>query len=326
MIVSSVSLSLLENIRRDKSQKEISSSLGYSFNQYYKWESGSKKCRWSEFVAICGEQSLSLKDSLELTFCIDLDSLDSGHVITEIMEMFFQNRDSELSSHLNISELTLERYKKGTTEYDLETFLKIVDFIADRLVVFIDLLDESHRDASLQNRRELSGRIDSFWTERPELSLICMGVGLQQVIESGKSNYQRVLSSILLIPEEKLERDIELLLDIGLLEETDSVPKTTVFRTTIKKNQRLLADSVGRMCLKRNIDNIFGKTESEEASSKKGMFRMAAVSDQAFAQIKGEIHSCYHKISQIIEQDNLDPKTRMLYLNLLASISDNKIS
>lgn len=59
-----LSIEILILLRGDRSQREFSHLLGYSFNQVGKWESGVTKFKWSDFV----DMALILKLPIETSF------------------------------------------------------------------------------------------------------------------------------------------------------------------------------------------------------------------------------------------------------------------
>ena len=57
---------LLKDLRGTATQKQMSSRLGYSYNQWHKWESGQKRLMWNNLEVIASELKLNLDHAKRL--------------------------------------------------------------------------------------------------------------------------------------------------------------------------------------------------------------------------------------------------------------------
>lgn len=71
---------VLRAIRAKRSTREMSAALGFSFDQYGRWERGSVRLRWSSFERICAESDVDLRALFFRTYGCLLTALDEPGV------------------------------------------------------------------------------------------------------------------------------------------------------------------------------------------------------------------------------------------------------
>lgn len=69
-------IDIIKHLRNKKSQQYMNKKLGYNFNQYAKWENGTKKVLWSDVINILKIQKINLSKDFLGRFISNTTSLD----------------------------------------------------------------------------------------------------------------------------------------------------------------------------------------------------------------------------------------------------------
>jgi len=114
-------------LRKDKSQNYMNRKLGYQFNQYAKWENGSKTIQWEDLLKICSIQKIDIIKKLARRFPFkDGSGVHSGaHIINFFLRVFFDNKVSHLSAYLQLKPDVVRRHINEKSTVSLNIILKL---------------------------------------------------------------------------------------------------------------------------------------------------------------------------------------------------------
>ena len=145
-------------LRQDKSQRDLSRALGYSFNQVGKWESGHTRIKWSNFCDLLEYLDVEVEKhitkitnyySLELDYREEIHKiLIKGYALLEISEEDIHKKIKKLytSNNKNIDlsiVLELLDYNQHILIYQLSEFFDCskVSLLKEKAIQYYDRLD-----------------------------------------------------------------------------------------------------------------------------------------------------------------------------------------
>lgn len=151
---------LLVALRGRRSQVALSRRLRFRFNQIYRWESGSRKVRWSDFTRICQACGVDLPQAVRVvtrrpctTFAEILESLAPA------------TSHATIARRSRISRQKVQRIAAGELDPDLGTAFRLLHNADFALFHLLDeLLDESRFPPMLRTS------LQEFRTERQEFA------------------------------------------------------------------------------------------------------------------------------------------------------------
>jgi hypothetical protein len=129
----------LIGIRANKSQTWMSQRLGYTYNQYGKWESDIKKLTWADFNEICNLRKISLRKELIRIYNISLTSKNcfGGELLTILRNNFFSNNTEKFSKFLKVNAPTLRRWLDNKQDVPIEKVFLALSYRPQLFLLFI---------------------------------------------------------------------------------------------------------------------------------------------------------------------------------------------
>ena len=101
---------LLKAMRGRRTQMDLSVALGFKFNQVFRWESGSTRLTWSEFIRVAETCQTPIASALREILDHTGDPKDSGKLLTQIVS----RRDLAAEARaLGVSETKLRRWMRN---------------------------------------------------------------------------------------------------------------------------------------------------------------------------------------------------------------------
>jgi hypothetical protein len=195
---------ILRKIRGKTSQTHLSSKLGLKHNHVYKWESGTRKIQWRDFVKFCLLKKIDLQPLLFDLYLFNGDQSDFVAICKSILMDF---PSQSLSHQLKISKFRIDAWRSGKGPFYLEDFICIIDKFSHNLAEFsIYFLNHEDVDRLKVNLTEYKMR--QFEMEHPIISLILRILESDGHAQSSEGSLQFVAQTIGLNEEE-----VQLLLD-----------------------------------------------------------------------------------------------------------------
>ncbi len=136
---------ILKQLRGVRSQIQISKELGYSYNQFAKWESNQRKIRWRDFVKLCSISGFPLEKTLDYSLKFALRSFDPSSA-AEIIQQFLLTQGLNdltiVARRLRVHPSALRRWLSREVDPSLESIFQIMDLTPDFLDLFLKRLNE----------------------------------------------------------------------------------------------------------------------------------------------------------------------------------------
>ena len=209
---------VLVAMRGNKDRMAISKELGFSYNQYFKFEARYKILRLEDFIQICELKSqFNIRETLENVFEIKLYGLTQNEIINGICRVWGVPTERVLKEELGISTSKWWRIKNGKSSLSFVDFLRFIDVQAGKLNSFLNFfLDKATLD------RMFKGKVDTeaallFLKKNPETSLITTGINLKDYIDAKDDQNLIVLQKLTKIPSDKVEYYIEMLIQKNVI-------------------------------------------------------------------------------------------------------------
>lgn len=126
-----VAREFLKALRGEMSQRELSSKLGYTFNQVGKWEAGHKQIKWIDFVQVANVVGVELESTFRYFFSWgDLD-IDMQNIFEFLDDLFsLGNINPRISNEVR-------KWLQGKSRPDLADFLRIIDTQPSMLIAWV---------------------------------------------------------------------------------------------------------------------------------------------------------------------------------------------
>ncbi len=138
-------IDLLIFLRKDKSQREFSKILGYSFNQVGKWESGVTALKWNDFIKITEILNLPIEKSFRHLF-----SSSEGPISPiNTLRIFSDGLNLVEAPHFKKKEY-LKNWLSGKSTPRLEQVLEMIDSRPAILVGWLSYFIDCSQIASLK--------------------------------------------------------------------------------------------------------------------------------------------------------------------------------
>lgn len=135
---SEVRTDILRTLRGEHSQQDLSHDLGFGFNQVHKWESGTKRVLWPEFVELCKLKQIPVLENLQKVFCYQgEDPADSQELMFCLKQFFAHLSIDGLAKEMNVHPSMLRRWLGGRVVPDLDTILSIMGLRPSLLESFL---------------------------------------------------------------------------------------------------------------------------------------------------------------------------------------------
>lgn len=318
-----VKVQLLKALRGEKSQIEMSRDLGFSFNQWNKWETEQKVLKWDEFLDILNRlrlpyfqifQDVFAIRNTEVTFEILLEYLTSGM------------SSEEISSLLKTDESTLRRWKREHISPSIELIFLLISqkqgtlhTLLSRLVPIekIQILGGEFKQLSLLQSHEarypFSGALEA-----------CLELKDYQAFEAHNLEWvaQRVRVSPQLVTEA-----LENLKVIGAVKWENQ--KYTRVRNWVSMTGIDPVDAA-------KVDHYWTEYASARYHTNDGVplipnrpvntnirsYRVAAVSESTALEIQKKLRQTSQEILSLIQSDEAPKDLVVLYLSHFFDVSD----
>jgi hypothetical protein len=295
---------VLISLRGNDNRKNISNKMGFSYNQYFKFEAGYKKLKFEDFVNLCevvGDINLIaiFRESLDL----NLSDLSQIHFLENFCDFWGVPSGYVLEKELNISSSKWWRLKNGKTSMTFVDLLKLIDVMSGRLLNFLEaLIGKSKVDQLFENNYNAHQAL-TFLKNYPESSLITTGVYTDVYLLATSSQRMKVLQELTKIPEDRFDSLVEMMLAKKICYEENGLLKATTFMTEL----RSLEVNVGRSLFNYILIQMQKENAQMDVDSKNRKIRcnykVTSVSKTTKQEVLDEMEECYKRINEILQAD-----------------------
>ena len=208
---------LLKSIRGNRTPKEMSEILGYSYNKYIKLEGAYQHLSWEQFVHLCHCENKDLKDILFRYFHIKLVSLEQSEVVSELIKTWRFESEEKLLLATGFTKSKLWRLKSGKSKLLLSELVLILDHLVGKRGrdLFKELIASNleNKDSSALSNDELLEIIRHY----PEFASF-IGIGRTSTYQKSKSlqERKRIFANSVCISLERLDIIREGILRFGI--------------------------------------------------------------------------------------------------------------
>lgn len=294
---------LLKSLRGCLSQKELSTEMGYSFNQVGKWEALVKKIYISDFLKFCNACDVNFSEVIKQVLKYELNPLDIGEFLKVTLNFNYLNRENELAERLNISQSRLSEYLNNEGEIDLVTFFHFLKLTTERL-------DDIYAYTVKEENKNLfySKNMIDLYRKHPKSVFIYCAINTGRFLSSDSPIEALSEMTGLTQEESALYLDELLIRDLIYI---DNGYKSRIFKININDDDE---SDVGYLFLRMVMQNMQESISDKERL--KTVFRFAPVSKKVENEIKDIIRETYGRINSLIEDENDEDKSEIVSIHL----------
>lgn len=205
----------IRELRQNLTQDKLCEMMGYDYNIVSRWEVGSRKLNWSEFILITKALKLDLNGALFKIFHLKLSKMPTQK---EVMAAFDNSSIDSIKKHY--SSQKIRRLKLEVTQLKLSEFLHFIEIAHGRAERFVNFF------VNAKESKNLSKLFDPVYEYFEALKkdfnflLLRQGVGLT-VYKKDPEKGLKFLSEITGLTHKEVLVRLDLLCEFGVLKKTD---------------------------------------------------------------------------------------------------------
>lgn len=162
---------LLQSLRAKATQKEMSARVGYSFNQWHKWESGQKTLLWSELKKIARALDLDIDTHMQAIGGSGVSLAGSGgNFVKHILDR--HGGGPTIRKKLGVSQTTLYRSLTSKSNVSVAFVFQCIGELTSLLPYFLTAFTKNFTDVKFDTRVRKSVEQPSIEADYPWLSAI----------------------------------------------------------------------------------------------------------------------------------------------------------
>ena len=290
---------LVVAFRGEKSQRDFSQLLGYSFNQTGKWESGSTRIKWDEFIRVAEAVGIPIEFQFRHLFSEFVGDFDPLSSLQQIIKMMNTHATTRPRS-------TINRWTRGDTVPPLADVLRLLDSRPAILLSWLSQMTEVEHLASLRERyNELNKRMDLVLAD-PLCVYVNAALQLRgyRDLEAHDENFLAEHSTCSV---EQLRNVLHKLLEADVIS-TDGrkynpCPYDFSFSASRNAKLRSLTRYTTELAASRYLELPAHTQKSQPLISSRGSVRVAAVSMDASNRIQELLVKFHGEVGEIVAQD-----------------------
>lgn len=307
-----IALKIIHLLRSEFTQEEVSKKLGYSFNQYAKFESGVKAFKLSDLFSTLAVLRKASMDSLVKELGVRVNPVSRNSITKDFLTKHNLISEKVLMEILGISKTRAWRLKKGRSELKFSELLKIIDLHFKYLFKFLGSFLSCKEMVQLKLSENNSCDALDLYKKYPEstyILCICRFSSVQALSLEGQRSKIREITRL---EKEYFNLIFDYLLERGFLIIENGNYKCVDQRLDLPNTERSLeaAEVLWKM--------MFEKLNAEYTyldSSWKKSFSIAPVSESAMKKIKHRLTENYREVIEIIDKDNESKKTELMFFS-----------
>lgn len=309
---------ILVAMRGSQSQIDMSRRLGYSYNQMHKWESGTKRIKWTDFDDLCAVLGIDLSSAFRSSFQVgELDTSDPGKVFETLHNMVPTYSLADLAKYLHSHISVIRRWAKGESNPDLEMVLRLIDLRPNILSTFLSKIVDVNRVPSLKSIYDTEAKLREFESLFPYACTIELCVGLEDYKKLEVHSNEFIAERVGL-PVDTVRKTIGLLVAQGrlVLKSGKYVPD---FKPINMHGDLAAISRVNKYWIERSLSR-FNTLDGIPLNSKKRpntqTFYVASMSKESMKKISTIIAKCHEEIMQTVVDDKMpEEEIRIILLH-----------
>ncbi len=328
-LYSSLSRDVLLQLRGARAQTELSSQLGFSFNQVGKWEAGETLFHWDDFKTLCEVLKIPWSRHFQDVFLFHSDTrLESSSVVEVLSQFFGYASVSEMAQRMGKSRSSMSRLIHDEVKIDFADVLRMMDqrpFVLNSwLAKFVDL----SKITVLEERIQAESQMFQGLLTMPWAPIVNSALGLADY-KAAKEHSDAYLAIKTGLTEEQVRKALDRMQASGLVEIRDGKYCGMVREMTFLRvpEFRKVTQFVGRM-----ITDAFQSTppgKPNVGNPSLSTSRVYPLSSDGSQKVAAALVKFHHEVSEILKND-CEPKDHVrailihsLDLELVSEFSKN---
>lgn len=315
-------LSTLKSLRGSRSLMKMSEELGYTYNQYAKWESGRKVFFWEDFFKICQVQNINITSSIAQFYnCTLSTDKNSGiALLFFFLDHHFNGNKKSICSFLQVDQQKFTRWSSNENNIPFQVPLKLFSLSPQIFLAFLNDLKILQFSPSLNT--EFSTLSSAITTDAsvPWASLVQYFIGTESygILEKNDLDF---IGKKLNLSRDQVEKAIQVSLKSNLLEYNSSgkLCKNLETLETTKFLSNEEAVHVLEYLHYRSLSSITSRAKKKHQDPKENNItghRVFHCSSEASEKISKELKTSFFNILNILENDDAPQEgVRVLLFN-----------
>jgi hypothetical protein len=310
-------------LRDNHTQLEMGQKLGYSFNQYHKWETNLKWLRWDEFIDILEVCQIPVKEVFAGVLTFQGDPRKFSELISTICANL---SPKEIAQGINQTEDVVRRWLKKDICPSAETIFQLIQWRTNNLSEFLGHFVDINRIPSLVGLYDQQHIYKTLSVKFAFSGALVAALCLEQY-QNLPEHSNAWLSQRILVSEELIAEALMALLAAGtIIKKNDKYIQQNGW---VQMNGLAIEESskVDRYWTERALDRYCGPTgvpwtpKSEKITNIRS-FRVAPMSEEAALAIQSELRKTSQAILNILHNDK-DVQTKIgVYVNHFFDVED----
>ncbi len=303
-------MEVFKKLRGSVSQRQLSSTLGFSYNQVGKWESGVTQIKWDDFIHLCEIQQVPIENNFRRMFWTFEGEFTPARALTE------------LSKNLNLSlqyqqkySLKIKKWVSGALSPDLAEVLEIIDRVPAMLIGFLTCLIDCSDISALRSRYEHYMIQLELVHQNPVSVFVNAALQLEEY-QSLPAHNEVILAYHSTCSIEHLRGLLHIMLTCGLITFDENkyhpCPFDFSFSGVPHAKLRGLTKYVTDLASKRYILQPSAKSPTGiEKNASVSSVRVDALSKKAAKKLMDLVSEFHNNVSRIILEDIENPKNNI---------------
>lgn len=325
MNYSNIKKELLIGLRGDLTQKEMSESLGYKFNQYHKWESDIKWLRWDEFIDILEVSNSPYKKAFHLVLAYYDDPKDIKLLFQTLCANLSMKEIGQLVGH---RESIVRRWITDNISPSVETILKLINDRTNNLYEFINQLIDIEKIPTLKLKYQQVLKQKMVEIQFPFASAIEAAIQLDDY-KKQESHSDKWIAERILVSEVLVKKAITALVSAETIQKKGN--KYCINNSWIQVPGLTLAQvaKIDHYWTARCLDRYMGPdgvpfVPDNKINTNFRSFRVAPLSEEAAIEIQKLLKKTSSEVLEIVKKDNHPYKKIGVYVSHFFDVKDIK--
>lgn len=305
MDYSKLSQEIVRRLRGPKKQNEMDRLIGYSYNQWHKWEKGQKKLKWSEFVLISQALNIDIWDILaKLAGLPKEDFIIPSLPPLEPLRLKFGNLTTkQISYYLDIDSNKTRRIFKENKDFEFSLFLKFLGTCSRTLPFFLDSITRRTTHSICAHPSPLSTQLKQISLESNFPWLSALEAWLEHKdYKNLETHSDEFLAHHLDMSIDQIKYGIRLLLENKAIHFEDNKYKLNVKRVDMENDTKVESAKLAKYWTAQAL-NRFSTVDGVPTSGKGWSYRIFPASKKAQEEIRKKILQLYGDIHQLLVED-----------------------
>lgn len=299
---------IVKSIRAHLSQGQFNKRLGFQSNQAHRWERGTSRLSWTDFLNLCVKFNIDLSEILFKYFRFDRDL----HIPSNLLEHLFAGRDQDSISRITgLTKGKIKRILEGYSNLYFDDFLNILFSLNEmEALCFVFEITKNNSIPSLDSMNNERKKFSTFYGRYPEFGvlLVCVNFLKYQNQELDHLNYLSNLTGVDAPRITAIMKEAELL---GLIDASKGH-----FRPAVEKHQ--MSDR-GQQEAMINIRKYWSEqaVKKQKVARKDDIFitTVFSVSQDKYSQIISSYLKFAEEFKEIVTNDIDDETAIPLVMN-----------